>query len=65
MKMRSFVFAAILMIGSLSMHVAHATDTFDTAYRRGIMQKQSELEVELFWSLDRARGWVSRGSPKS
>lgn len=26
--------------------------------RRRIMQKQSELEVELFWSLDRARGWV-------
>ena len=188
MEMRSFVSAAILMIGSLSMHVAHATDTFDAAYRettflmveadlrlhlchlkefslhllqpsqaatgadspappgptsqairiaeehasytvflcrkeaeeairarlqaaeqellerplaqeklkgfiaawlsamkviprtapgteallsqqdddrRGIMQKQSELEVELFWSLDRARGWVSRGSPKS
>jgi len=32
MKIRSFVFAAILMIGSLSMHVAHVTDTFDTAY---------------------------------
>src|SRR4030095_12986408 len=29
--------------------------------RRGIMQKQSELEVELFWSLDRTRGGVSRG----
>jgi hypothetical protein len=33
--------------------------------RRSIMQKQSELEVELFWSLDRAHGWVSRGSPSS
>jgi hypothetical protein len=188
MKMRSFVFAAILMIGSLSMHVAHATDTFDTAYwettflmveadlrlhlchlkefslhllqasqaatgadspappgpisqtiliaeelasydvflcrkeaeeairarlyaaeqellerpiaqeklkgfvaawlsamqviprtapgaeallsrqdddRRGIMQKQSELEVELFWCLDRTRGWASHDTPKS
>ncbi len=30
--------------------------------RRRIMQKQSELEVELFWSLDRARGWVSHSS---
>lgn len=35
------------------------------ADRRGVMQKQSELEVELFWALDRARGWVSRGSPSS
>jgi hypothetical protein len=33
--------------------------------RRGVMQKQSELEVELFWALDRVRGWVSRGSPSS
>jgi hypothetical protein len=188
MKMRSFVFAVILMICSLSMHVAHATDTFDTTYRettflmveavlqlhlchlkefslhlllpsqavtgadsptppeptsqtilnaeehasndvflcrkeaeeairarlqtaeqellerplaqgklkgfiaawlsamkviprtapgteailsqqdddrRGIMQKQSKLEVELFWSLDRIRGWASHGTPKS
>jgi hypothetical protein len=35
------------------------------ADRRGVMQKQSELEVELFWALDRAQGWVSRGSPSS
>jgi hypothetical protein len=27
--------------------------------RRRIMQKQSEIEVELFWSLDRARGLAS------
>ena len=30
--------------------------------RRRVAQKQSELEVELFWSLDRARGWVSLDS---
>ena len=30
--------------------------------RRRVMQKQSELEVELFWSLAHARGWVSLGS---
>jgi hypothetical protein len=29
--------------------------------RRGIMQKQSELEVELFWSLDRTRGGCPAG----
>jgi len=32
--------------------------------RRRILQKQSELEVELFWSLDRARGWVSHSSSR-
>ena len=33
MKMRSAVYAVILMICPASSHVAHATDTFDPAYR--------------------------------
>lgn len=33
--------------------------------QRTIRQKQSELEVELFWPLNQPRGWASRGSPRS
>jgi hypothetical protein len=33
--------------------------------RRSIRQKQTELELELFWSFDRSQGWVSRSSPGS
>jgi hypothetical protein len=33
--------------------------------RRTIRQRQSALEVELFWSLDQPHGWMSRGAPSS
>jgi hypothetical protein len=33
--------------------------------RRSVMQKQSEVEAELFWSVHGARGWISRNSPSS
>jgi hypothetical protein len=33
--------------------------------RRAIGWRQSELEVELFWSYDRPRGWAPHRSPSS
>ena len=48
MKMRSFVFATILMIGSLSIHVGQATDTFDTAYRETtFLMVEADLRLHL------------------
>jgi hypothetical protein len=33
--------------------------------RKALRQRQSELEVELFWSLDQPRGWASRRPPSN
>jgi hypothetical protein len=48
MTMRGVVIAAILMIGSLSMHVAHATDTLNTAYRETtFLMVEADLRLHL------------------
>jgi hypothetical protein len=48
MKIQSAVFAVILMICSLSSHVAHAIDTFDPAYRETtFLMVEADLRLHL------------------
>ena len=48
MKMRSFVLSVILMICSLSMHAANATNTFDTAYQETtFLMVEADLRLHL------------------